>query len=43
MKIMFRKYCLGENLWAIENNQGTLVVTPEEIEELVEQIKEAGF
>ena len=34
MKINFRKYGIGANYWAIENNQGTLLLTTEEAKEL---------
>ena len=43
MKITFGKYGLGDNYWCIENNEGILVITPEEAKELVKQIKKAGF
>ena len=43
MKIKFGKSGLGENYWYIENNQGSVLVTPEEVKELLKQMKEAGF
>ena len=41
MKTTFHKYYdLG---WAIENDRWVFVLMPEEVRELVKQMKEAGF
>ena len=43
MKITFRRSGFGGNYWYIESNQGSVVLTSDEVKELVKQMKEAGF
>lgn len=43
MKITFRRSGVGGNFWYIESNQGSVVLTSDEVKELVKQMKEAGF